>query len=938
MTSITVGEGANAKSVTVSDEFLQLSPEQQQATANDIAKQLGINANAQAVASETPTGEKQWRRGALAPVEKQVDVDEKGKMTDTGEWRFAVPGLIVDTLASVERLMQPPPVVDPEHPQAIQGIDTLEQTKPGFTEDLTTSAMMGLSGIKAGKKPAVGEVVSETVENVGGGKITGGTFREGLPEAPAAKPDGTVKQTWTPDLIDQELDATLTRLNATKAKTVLGKPADKFKHKLGDKPEVLPKSVSGFPKASGVARFSMQQERAFKAEKTGDLTQEGGLGTPVGRISVPATATIGTVPQELKLRQASRFQTAAAYASREASETNIKNFQTQMENTLALEGNKLTPAAAEAFGISKNAIAQIDDMNSLNMFAQKLSEAANKTNKSSWMDKFLEVWINWGLLSGPQTHMANVLSNSVVNMFSLSEHALAAGLGKVTGSGLSFREAGARAVGDLEAVGDALFAAGKSFKSEKPLFETEKLDYNPMAIGGSKGKLARIPGRALTAEDAFFKTLAHRQEIVGLSVRKAMDEGLSGRALSNRIAELRTNPTDDMVKSAEQFAKKQTFTDGLGKHGRDIQAFLREKPWARLIVPFFRTPVKLLEYSIERTPAAFAMKKSRDDLFGRNGAVARDLAWTRMTMGSAIGLYVMYQAAQKNISGSGPSNENERKIWLSNGNQPYSVRIGGTWYSYGRMEPLGTLLGVAADAQNIYNEMGETEADDFAALVVASVSNNLANKTWLRGPVDFVQALYDARRYGESYASSMLGTVIPTGIAQYARTQDPYVREMRELIDGVKSRIPGERETLNMRLDPFGEPIKSEGGLGPDLISPIYTRAAKNDPTINEMLRLHAPPGRLSKEIEGVELSPDEWLMYGQTAGQLTKTYADALVNAPAYKDLPDAVKKTLLEDAIRKSRDTARSALKAQFPDLILRIAQKKAQERLGGTAPLVE
>lgn len=923
-TRVQIGEGPNAKTVELGDEFKALTPDQQQATVNDVARQLGINPAAQATASDgvAENDGRKWRGAGMLPIDKEVTVDEKGHMTDTGEWRFNV-------MNTVNALLDPVKL-----PGEVLRGEVDPMSEQGFDRTMGL-AMGGISPLRGAgiKKAATGEVISETVETVAKDKITGGTFREGLPEAPVGgKTDGTIKQTWTPDLVDQQLDAALAKLNETSAKRIPGKPADKFKHTLGDKPEKLPPAVSGHAKPSGIATFSMQQERVLQAEKAGTLTQKGGIGTPVGRITVPVSAVSGTVPVELKLRQAARFQTAASYAAKEQSETNIRNFQTQMENMMSLEGNKLTPAAAEAFAMSKNAIAQIDNMDSLYAFSHKLAEAANKNKKSTWYGKFFDVWMNWGLLSGLMTHATNIGSAAGVNLLSIVEHTASATAGKITRNGITYREAAARAYADFESIGEALFAAGKAFKTEKPLFDTGQLEYTP-AIGGGFGRAVRVPGRALTAEDAFFKVLAFRQEINGLAVRNATAEGLKGRALKNRILELRSNPTDAMMHSSREFANKQTFTNGLGRHGRAVQNFLKEYPGFRLIIPFFRTPVNLLRYSAEHTVASFAMKKSRDNLLGRNGKAARDLAWTRMTMGTAVGAWVMHLAAQDLISGAGPSNDNEYRLKRADGWEPYSVRIGGHWYSYSRLEPFGTILGVAADAQTLYSEFTEAEAQDFAALLIGSIGNNLGSKTWLKGPADFSQVMLDPKRYGENYIASMLGTVIPAGVAQFARANDPYLREMRELIDGIKTRVPGERETLNVRRDPFGEPTRNEGSLGPDWLSPIYTRAAKDDPTIAEMLRLKTYPGRLSKSIEGVEMTPQEWDTYGSMAGKLTKTVTDALVSSPTYKDLPDEAKKTLMEDAISKSRNTARDTIKAAFPDLVMRIEITKMQKRLGGT-----
>ena len=64
------------------------------------------------------------------------------------------------------------------------------------------------------------------------------------------------------------------------------------------------------------------------------------------------------------------------------------------------------------------------------------------------------------------------------------------------------------------------------------------------------GKQVRIPGRLLMAEDEFFKAIGYRQEINAQAFRLAANEGLKGKALAKRVAELKANPTDEMAKAA----------------------------------------------------------------------------------------------------------------------------------------------------------------------------------------------------------------------------------------------------------------------------------------------------------------------------------------------------------------------------------------------------
>lgn len=584
-------------------------------------------------------------------------------------------------------------------------------------------------------------------------------------------------------------------------------------------------------------------------------------------------------------------------------------------------------AASKATGIEDlaNKIAGLDDINQVGKFTAEAFKA--KTS-----DMLLEAWIN-ALLSGPTTHAANMLSNSFVSAWSIPESATAAAISKLTGSGISGREALARGFGILEGAKDGIRAAWRAFKTEEPSDAATKLDVRryraipSVDIGGVEigGKQVRIPGRLLQAEDEFFKAIGYRQEIGALSMRKALSENLSGKPLAERVADLKANPTEEMVAAARNAAAKQTFTNPLGEAGQALTTMTRELPALRVVMPFVRTPLNVVKFAAERSPLAPLFREVRANLAGEHGAVARDHQIARIALGSSVSAAAAYMAAEGLITGGGPAEPQRRALMRADGWQPYSVKIGDTHYSFSRLDPMGMLMGVAADFAELSKAMKQDEKANIAALMMGSVSRNLVSKTWLQGPSDLIEAVQDPQRYGPRYIQRLIGTVVPTGVAQLAKVDDPYLREARNILDTIRSRIPGERDKLFIRRDAFGDPIVGEGAVGADLLSPIYQSTARNDAAIAELLRLKVYPGRLSRKLQGVELSDAEYDQYSQAAGNLMKQSLDTVVALPEWAKAPDDAKEDLMREVIRKTRDVARTTLIAQSPDLALRIAQAK-------------
>jgi hypothetical protein len=245
------------------------------------------------------------------------------------------------------------------------------------------------------------------------------------------------------------------------------------------------------------------------------------------------------------------------------------------------------------------------------------------------------------------------------------------------------------------------------------------------------------------------------------------------------------------------------------------------------------------------------------------------------------------------------------------------------------------MLGVSADFAELSKAMTAQEQNSIAALIMGSISKNLVSKTWLRGPAELIEAIQDPDRYGAHYVQNLVGTIVPTGIAQIARTQDPYLREARTILDKIKERVPGQREKLPMRRDVFGDPIKLEGALRPDMLSPVYTSQQMADPIAAEFLRLGIGPSQPMRKIQGVDLEAGEYQAYQVNSGQLAKTMLAKLVVSPEWVDLPDETKADLIGDVMRKSRDVGRALTMRQHPDLMLRIAGEKARKK--GPVPRV-
>lgn len=541
---------------------------------------------------------------------------------------------------------------------------------------------------------------------------------------------------------------------------------------------------------------------------------------------------------------------------------------------------------------------------------------AEKASKPKFRHKLAELYINM-LLSGPQTHAVNVSSNTLTSIAQIPEYAAGALIGgarqafsrtaldRVTGT-----EVGARAFGLLQGAKEGARLFARAIRTGEAADFVSKVEGDEFkAISGLKGEVIRVPTRLLTAEDELFKGIARRMELNAQAVRVAHSEGLKGEAKRTRIAELVADPTDEMLEKALDYGRYLTFQRSLGPTAQKVSAITNESLLVKLFLPFVRTPTNLLKFAAERSPAAPLLREWRKD-FAAGGA-RRDMAAARALIGTGIG-FAMYEAALAGrITGSAPTDPKKSRLLYADGWKPYSIRIGDTWYSYRRLDPFSTTLGVAADLATLPEGMSQRQRDDKATLLVASIMGNLANKTWLSGLSDVIGALDDPERNAGSLLERLAGSLtVPTGVNQVTRIIDPVQRQTESVGEAIQNRIPGLSDNLLPRRDIWGRIITNEGGVGPDIVSPLWQSKALEDPVNSELLKLDYAPGYPSKKVGGQELSPEVYDRYQAEAGQLAHNRLTDLVTGQGWKQLDETQRTKLARKTVAEARRDVRAAL----------------------------
>lgn len=490
-----------------------------------------------------------------------------------------------------------------------------------------------------------------------------------------------------------------------------------------------------------------------------------------------------------------------------------------------------------------------------------------------------QFWMN-ALLSSPATHAANIIGNGLNMPLMLMEREGAAQIGRLTGSADAVLpgETGAMLYGLMTGFRDALRMGALTYRDDgqaiaamigrQDLPRQGAISSAAWGVDAGSGvgraldfvghQVVSAPGRAMGAEDAFFKSAIYRMELHAQALRQAVreaprrpDGSADPAAVGALMAQIMRDPPESVARAAADEALYRTFNRQAGPIAQRL-LLLRNSDspgWnlaMSVVLPFVRTPMNLFSYGLERTPMAPLVGQWRADIAA--GGARRDAALARMAVGSMVLAHTFQLAEQGVVNGYGPSDPRERETWTRAGNQPYSLRIGDVWVPFNRLDPYGFLLGFAADMRELMErrDLGEREEVETRRLIAAmamTFSNAIGERTVFRGVTAVAEALDrrqpDAERFiGQTAASfAVPGIVSAAGQAvdqaQYDRGQG-----------WIAGRLAGlSSADMIPRRNLWGEPMMRPGveTLGPvgAALSPVKPTRVGGRPIDVEMRRLN---------------------------------------------------------------------------------------------------
>ncbi len=422
----------------------------------------------------------------------------------------------------------------------------------------------------------------------------------------------------------------------------------------------------------------------------------------------------------------------------------------------------------------------------------------------------------------------------------------AAGVGEDTAEGLL-----------LDAVGDLLSVPGRALQGGDEMVRV--LAYR----GTAQSKLTRtgleqgLDGKALGSfVSSEMDRLIYKGQALSLDQleRRAVDqvqrEGYTGVHFIERknrlISEWQTSDWYKRLSGLSEFAAEQGAEASMSKSldprtlGGGIQKVLSRHPiLAFTISPFHKTSVNIAKFALQHfdfhaygrwmvesrlnkpgTPYAETTNRLLADM--RSGDPIRQAnARGRLLLGTtfASGVAAMYMSGM--IVGRGPADKKLRAQKMEDGWLPYSFHINGKYYSYKRLEPIATILGLVADVSQSLEDAPDDrvpELGDVAMGVCVALAANLTNKSYAKGLADFTQAITSPSEYMEDFLGSIATRFVPNILRDVETAIDPTFHEIRGVHDAMIAKIPWMANELEPRRNILGEPIQRAKKLGEDAL------------------------------------------------------------------------------------------------------------------------
>ena len=563
---------------------------------------------------------------------------------------------------------------------------------------------------------------------------------------------------------------------------------------------------------------------------------------------------------------------------------------------------------------------------------------------STWADKW-NAWRYLGMLGNPKTHIRNVLGNAifypVVRMRNYISYSLentvfnnASTKTKAIMIDSKYKEFANK---DYDLVKDILDGGGKYdqmdlIRQKRTIFkfngDTKIAKLGTKVLSGLE-KASRFNSNMLELEDQIFISGYYKRFLAEYLQANKVD-------LSN-VSEMSLNKAREY---AINEAKKATYRDE-SKIASSLNNLARTSKGADIFVngvlPFKKTPLKILQRSFEYSPFGVAKALTYDIKNVRSGKISINEYVDNLSAGitgSTLMALGFYMANLGLLSGGDDEDKNINTLERLAKKQNYSLKIGDYSYTLDWAVPISIPLFMGVELSKSFKE----DNNDVSSVLdtMLNISAPMFNLSMLKGFNDILTAVSYAQgsnkitALGSAIVENYIGQAIPTILGQTARVIDPVQRGTyydkndgtpREVQRFLQKSFYNKLPFLSMKsepvLDQFGNETVDDNVVSrvfQNFISPGYYKMQVDDEVYSEIDRLYKDTGEgkviLKNPKKGFKIidengdkkdyymSASEYTAYKKLSGPLSYQLVHNLINDDRYSELEDMDRVAIIAKA----------------------------------------
>jgi hypothetical protein len=482
---------------------------------------------------------------------------------------------------------------------------------------------------------------------------------------------------------------------------------------------------------------------------------------------------------------------------------------------------------------------------------------------------------------------------------------------------------------------------------ELAAFVNDSYDVMRNVFDGPITQYINVPTKVTVAIDEFGKSLFRTYKIGQMASKKARQEAKAGNgdyeelyqsymkkfmsdAAEGDAKEVLRKLEAEMGKafglgpqdlqpfeSVKEYALREMFQERLT--GLPLQAHetIKKHPTMRLFVPFMKTPWNISKEAFSYFPAlpalakktlGPAMKRGTDipDLTKRGAYY--DLSWEQMAARQMIGFTafagIMSMFDSDSITGVA-KDANERQAWRDAGKPERAIKVGDTWYEYGRIEPVATVMQMAAELRRLvddYDNDPNPDKEFELKQVMFAFKASVMDKTFMKNFHDMMGAAVEGDVGKAGLVAARQAT--PALGAQAARLLDDKERQATTFAEKIQQRIPLLRNQLPEEYGLYGS--AREGDVLKEVTGIGVSSESDRTPLQKAITDLGVTKVRPSDKLRGVALNNEQLSEYRKEVATFLTPRLEKFVQGGAFQNLPKAKQKVVLEKVVNKLKRQA--------------------------------